>query len=65
LPEREFVELSVYNLAGQKIRTLLEGYCPSGLNQLTWDAKTDLGEQVPSGLYIYILELKNLKLLTK
>lgn len=44
-------ELSIFNLKGQKIRTLLNGSLPEGKHSLVWDGKTDSGDAVSSGIY--------------
>lgn len=49
------VELSIHNLLGQKVRTLVNGLQSVGSHQLTWDGKNDFGATVPSGIYFYKL----------
>jgi GNAT superfamily N-acetyltransferase len=51
LPKAGFVELSVYNLKGQKIDTLCDGYQASGEQHYVWNAF-----EMPSG--IYFLKIK-------
>ena len=46
LPEAAMVEMSVYNAAGRKIATLVNGYRDAGRHEVTWDAGT-----LPSGIY--------------
>ncbi|MFQ5706816.1 MAG: right-handed parallel beta-helix repeat-containing protein [bacterium] len=51
------VVLTVYNLLGQRIRTLVdEVVTEPGLKTVAWDAHDDLGQAVPSGIYFYRLE---------
>ena len=50
------IQIKVYNILGQEIKTLLNGVSKSGLNQLHWDGLDQRGRQIPSG--IYILRLK-------
>jgi flagellar hook assembly protein FlgD len=47
--------LIVYNILGQKVRSLVDESLNSGTYQVTWDAKNDRGEKVPSGVYFYRL----------
>jgi protocatechuate 3,4-dioxygenase beta subunit len=47
------VELEIYNLLGQKIRTLLSAKQSPGFYQVAWDGEDDAGRQVASGVYIY------------
>ncbi len=48
-------ELAIYNIKGQKVRTLLKGYRDKGESLIYWDAKDDQGNQLPSGVYVYKL----------
>ncbi len=50
------VTLTVYNILGQKIRTLVNRQLPSGSYQVLWDAKSDAGVPVSSGIYFYRLD---------
>ncbi len=47
------VKLAVYNLIGQKIRTLVNGYLPAGLHSAVWDGRNDEGDAAVSGVYFY------------
>ena len=49
------VTMSVYNLMGQKVRTLLDAKMNSGSYTVTWDGRDDLGAVAPSGIYFYQL----------
>lgn len=45
------LSLTVYNLRGQKVRSLLNGNQPRGTQQLEWDGRTEQNRPAPSGLY--------------
>ena len=47
-----FTGLSVYNLAGQKIRDLVEGELHAGVHQVVWNGRDDSGLPSASGVYI-------------
>ncbi|MCJ7497230.1 MAG: cohesin domain-containing protein [candidate division Zixibacteria bacterium] len=47
--------LVIYNVLGQRIRSLVDENLNSGTYQVIWDAKNDRGEKVPSGVYFYRL----------
>ncbi len=49
------VELSVYNVLGQKMRTLVKGHQSPGWHEVVWDGRDDSGKPVSSGVYIYRL----------
>jgi hypothetical protein len=50
------VQLTVYDVRGHNIRTLLDGYHTAGLHISIWDGLSDTGEQVSSGVYFYKLK---------
>jgi hypothetical protein len=48
--------LIIYNILGQKIRTLLDDEKLQGNYQVIWDGKDDKGKEVSSGIYFYQLK---------
>ncbi len=54
--EGTHVKLKVFNILGQEIRTLKEGFLQTGSYSVTWDGKDQRGFSVASGIYIYRLE---------
>jgi len=46
------VNLEVYNALGQKVRTLVSDFQPSGPHSVTWDATTESGEVAAPGIYL-------------
>jgi hypothetical protein len=56
LPARSNVKLEIYNLLGQKIKTLVNDWKPAGRYDVVWQGENDLGERVSSGVYIYHME---------
>ncbi len=59
VPERGKVELNVYNMLGQKVRSLVSDVLPAGTYQVLWNGKDDSGRQVATGVYLYQLRGKN------
>jgi len=55
LPGDEAVELTVYDLAGQAVVTLLNGWRPSGTHVVHWDGRDASGRELASGVYVYRL----------
>ena len=53
LPVNGHVTVSVFTVAGQKIRTLVDGQRDAGYHFVTLDGKNQLGKKVASGIYIY------------
>lgn len=48
--------LVIYNLTGQIVRVLTDGYLAAGAHVLAWDGRDENGEEAASGVYIYRLE---------
>jgi len=53
IPDQGLVNLSVYNLLGQKIRNLVGEVKPAGVHSVEWDGTDELGNPIPSGIYFY------------
>ena len=53
IPEVAEVRLDIYNVAGQKVRTLTQGLHEPGRYRIQWNATNDFGQQLSSGMYIY------------
>ena len=49
------VELAIYSISGQRVRTLISGSLPAGHHRLQWDGRNERGESVASGAYLYQL----------
>lgn len=56
LPAAGQVRLSVYNVLGQRVRTLVDGHREAGLYPVVWDTRDAAGRQVGSGAYFVRLE---------
>lgn len=59
LPKGGNIKLEVYNILGQKMRTLLEKAEEPGPKTISWDARDDKGLSVPTGIYFYRLTAKD------
>jgi len=53
LNEAGFVNLSIYNITGQKVRTLVDNYHPVRSHTVTWNGLDNSGKSVAAGIYIY------------
>ena len=56
LPTDTQVNLSIYNLAGQKVATLVEGNRQAGTYAVDWDGTDESGSELASGVYLYRLK---------
>ncbi|MCB1048942.1 MAG: T9SS type A sorting domain-containing protein, partial [Calditrichaeota bacterium] len=59
LPEAARVTITLYNAAGQRVRTLVEGRQSAGFRQVVWDGRDERGESVSSGVYLYRMTARN------
>jgi hypothetical protein len=55
LAENCEVEMDIYNLRGQKVRSYRPGNQAAGEHRLVFDGRNDQGETLPSGVYFYRL----------
>lgn len=55
LPEANFVNLSIYNLLGQKIKVLVNESLQPGFYEKIWDGTDDFDVKMASGIYVYLL----------
>jgi hypothetical protein len=53
--------LVIYNILGQKVKTLVEDEVLPGIYEIVWDGKNDKGSEVTSGIYFYRLETDGFK----
>jgi len=53
LPRIQHVSLDIFNVQGQRVRTLVDEVQTSGRHDVEWDATNDAGDDVASGIYIY------------
>ncbi|MDD4224409.1 MAG: FlgD immunoglobulin-like domain containing protein [Candidatus Cloacimonetes bacterium] len=60
LPAKSSAEITVYNLRGQALRHLHQGWLPAGEVRFSWDGRDDQGREVPSGLYLLRLDAGSL-----
>lgn len=47
------VEISVFNVKGQKVRTLVNEHASPGRYFTSWDGRTDTGDEASPGVYFY------------
>jgi flagellar hook assembly protein FlgD len=53
------VLLEIYNLRGQKVKTLINDSQSAGYHQITWNGRDKTGKQTASGVYFYIMKTDN------
>jgi hypothetical protein len=65
LPTAQHARLSVYNMKGQLVRTLINAEVPAGQTTITWDGTDNRGNTVATGIYSYRLQSKGSSLSRK
>jgi parallel beta-helix repeat protein len=59
LPEASIVTLTIYDVLGRRVRTLISNVShESGFYKLTWDGNDDFGKALASGIYVYRIEAR-------
>lgn len=61
LPVAEKVRIDVYNIQGQKVKTLIDGERSAGVHQVIWDGRDKNGILVSSGVYFYKIQAASFK----
>ena len=59
IPVEEHVKISIYNILGQPVRTLMNKSLQKGDHQIVWDGKNEPGITVESGIYFCQVEAGN------
>jgi hypothetical protein len=59
VPYRSHVTLTVYNILGQEIITLVDEQMAPNSYEVDWDGRSSSGNQVASGIYFYKMEADN------
>ena len=56
LPDPALVSLEIYNLNGQKLKTVKAGDQATGTHLARWDGRDQAGKELAAGLYLYRLK---------
>ena len=57
LPEDAVVNITIYDMMGRVVNTLVNGSQTAGYKSIQWDATNNLGDPVSAGLYIYTIQV--------
>ena len=58
LPQNAIVELNIYNVLGQEVKTLVNEIQEAGYKSIQWDGTNNTGVWVSSGIYLYRIGVK-------
>jgi len=56
MPEDGFVNITIYDMMGRQVKTLINGSQTAGYKSIQWNATNNLGESVSAGMYIYMIQ---------
>ena len=65
LPKEENIELIIFNIKGQKVKTLFKGNIEAGKHTMIWEGKNTNDKSVSSGIYFYKLKTESKELTRK
>ncbi|MCH7731654.1 MAG: T9SS type A sorting domain-containing protein [Candidatus Marinimicrobia bacterium] len=56
IPEQVRVTITVYDILGRKVKTLMDKRLEPGYHEIVWNSKDNLGNNVSSGMYLYAIQ---------
>ena len=59
VPKATDLSIIVYNMLGQKVKTLVDEQVNAGRHDAVWDGYNDAGRKVSSGVYVYSMSFDN------
>jgi len=59
LPRRSVVSLTIHNILGERVRTLIDEDLPAGTYTIEWDGRNGDGTTAATGIYIYRLQTES------
>jgi len=56
IPENSHVTITIYDMLGRQVKTLINQTQDAGYRSIIWDATNDYGKPVSAGLYLYQIQ---------
>ncbi|SVC69919.1 uncharacterized protein METZ01_LOCUS322773, partial [marine metagenome] len=56
IPENAMVNITIYNMLGRKVKTLMNQTQDAGYKSVIWDATNYYGKPVSAGIYLYQIQ---------
>ena len=56
LPKDALVNITIYDMLGREVRTLVNTTQDAGFKSVLWDATNDHGKPVSAGVYLYQIQ---------
>jgi flagellar hook assembly protein FlgD len=56
LPEEAMVNITIYDMMGRQVKTLVNGSQTAGYKSIQWNATNNTGQPVSAGIYLYEIQ---------
>jgi len=56
LPENAMINITIYDMLGREVKTLMDQNQDAGYRSVIWDATNDYGKPVSAGIYLYQIQ---------
>ena len=56
LPEDAMVNITIYDMMGRQVKTLINDEQTAGYRSLQWNATNDAGSPISAGMYLYMIQ---------
>ena len=61
LPEDAVVNITIYDMMGRQVKTLVNGSQTAGYKSIQWNATNNIGKPASAGLYLYTIQAGKFK----
>jgi hypothetical protein len=65
IPVSSQVTIKIFNILGQHVRTLVNEFKLAGNHSITWDRTDNFGNEVPSGIYVYVMSAQDFEMMKR
>ena len=65
LAEDALVNITIYDMMGRKVSTLISSRQTAGYKSVQWNATNDAGESLSAGLYFYMIDAGQIRQMKK
>ena len=65
VPKQSFMSITIYDILGREVKELFNGVKDSGYYTISWNGTDNLSNSVGTGMYFYVLESDNFRMVKK
>ena len=65
LPEMAYVSISIYDIRGRELKTLVNAEQVAGFKSVRWNATDNKGKPVSAGIYLYMIQTESFRQVKK